>query len=291
MIPKFQNGKSKGAYFTRLKYRPNWQQYVLIISDVHLDALHSDRKLFKKHLTQAQELNAPVIINGDLLDLTGHKLDPRNSKHEIDPLFATSEDYLGDICEYTADFLAPFAENIVLLGYGNHEWEYKRRHEICPLSIVATHLKLKTGVRPIVAPYTFWVQFKCESHTGGRRKTVRAKFHHGAGGNSPVTKGMIASNRSVVNWDADVYVRSHIHNRFTAHLPYERISATGVILEDQSRLYLQTGAYVSDYKNGNSWSQRKAFGSPSLGGYWLRLYCDTTSDPNNLIKWIAYPTD
>ena len=62
-------------------------------------------------------------------------------------------------------------------------------------------------------------------------------------------------------------------------------------MEDQNRIYLQTGCYVSDYENGDSWSQQKGFGSPALGGFWLRLYSEGTSDPNNLVKWIAYPTD
>ena len=290
MLPKLEKGKSPGAYFTRLSYTPKWSQMFLLISDVHFDAMGCNRKLLKKHLDQAQERDAPVFIFGDTMDLMQGKKDPRGAKHKLRREYMF-EDYLGAVCEDTAKFLAPYADNIQLIAQGNHELSYKRHHEIDPLSIMTTHIKAETGIRPIVAPYTGWIQFKCQMKTGGRRKTVVLKWTHGVGGNSPVTKGAIQSNRSVAMWpNADVIVRGHIHNRFSMDMPCQKISANGVI-HDAQRTYLQTGCYVSDIDDPDSWSEQKSFGSPGLGGYWLKLYCDTTTDPLDMIKWIAYPTD
>ena len=293
MIPKIERGRSAGAYYTRLKYKPGWEQYFLLVSDIHYDAIGCDRKLIKKHLDQAVERNAGIFLLGDTVDLMQGKKDKRAAKHALRPNYMF-DDYLGAVMEDAAKFLAPYAQNIMFISQGNHELGYKKHHEIDPLSILATHIKADTGIRPIIAPYTGWMQFKCEfdSGTGGRRKTVRLKYHHGTGtGGAVVTKGAINSNRAVSMAEADVYVRGHIHTRFSMQMPYERISANGTIIEDQNRIYLQTGCYVTDYKNGDSWSQQRGFGSPALGGYWLRLYCDNTSDPNRLIKYIAYPTD
>ena len=293
MIPKIERGRSAGAYYTRLKYKPGWEQYFLLVSDIHYDAIGCDRKLIKKHLDQAVERNAGIFLLGDTVDLMQGKKDKRAAKHALRPNYMF-DDYLGAVMEDAAKFLAPYAKNIMFISQGNHELGYKKHHEIDPLSILATHIKADTGIRPIIAPYTGWMQFKCEfdSGTGGRRKTVRLKYHHGTGtGGAVVTKGAINSNRAVSMAEADVYVRGHIHTRFSMQMPYERISANGTIIEDQNRIYLQTGCYVTDYKNGDSWSQQRGFGSPALGGYWLRLYCDNTSDPNRVIKYIAYPTD
>ena len=292
MIPKIERGRSAGAYYTRLKYKPGWEQYFLLVSDIHYDAIGCDRKLIKKHLDQAVERNAGIFLLGDTVDLMQGKKDKRAAKHALRPNYMF-DDYLGAVMEDAAKFLAPYAQNIMFISQGNHELGYKKHHEIDPLSILATHIKADTGIRPIIAPYTGWMQFKCEfDRSGGRRKTVRLKYHHGTGtGGAVVTKGAINSNRAVSMAEADVYVRGHIHTRFSMQMPYERISANGTIIEDQNRIYLQTGCYVTDYKNGDSWSQQRGFGSPALGGYWLRLYCDNTSDPNRLIKYIAYPTD
>jgi len=291
MIPKIERGKSPGAYFTRLKYKRGWEQYFLVVSDLHYDAVGCDRKLVKKHLDQAVERDAGIFLLGDTCDLMQGKKDRRAAKHALRPEYMF-DDYLGAVMEDAAKFLAPYAKNIMFISQGNHELGYKKHHEVDALSILVTHIKAETGIRPIIAPYTGWMQFKCESHTGGSRKTVRLKYHHGTGtGGAVVTKGAINSNRSVAMWEADIYVRSHIHQRFSMQMPYERISANGTIVEDQNRIYLQTGCYVTDYKDGDSWSQQKGFGSPAMGGYWLRLYSEGTSDPNNLVKWIAYPTD
>jgi len=45
---------------------PEGEKKVLLISDIHWDNPHCDRKLLKKHLDEALEINADVLINGDL---------------------------------------------------------------------------------------------------------------------------------------------------------------------------------------------------------------------------------
>ena len=291
-LPRLEASVSPGCYFTRLEYTPQWEQYFLLISDIHFDAKGCNRKLLRKHLDQAKVRNAPVFIIGDLLDLMGGKNDPRSSKYQLRPEYAGSDDYLGNVCEDAADFLAPYAENIAMISMGNHEFTYRQHHEIDPLTIVATHLKIKTGFSPTIAPYTGWIQFKMKYANGGRRKTVNMKYHHGVGGNAPVTKGAIQSNRSAVMWpNADIMVRGHIHNRFAMHMPVETISSHGRIMTDQERIYLQTGCYVSDIEDGNSWSSMRGFGVPAMGGYWLRLYNNSLAENTVQVQYQAIPTD
>ena len=44
----------------------DWEQWVLLRSDVHHDNPKCDQDLERKHLDEAKECNAPIIDNGDL---------------------------------------------------------------------------------------------------------------------------------------------------------------------------------------------------------------------------------
>jgi len=282
-VPRLTDAISPGCYFLRLSFSSGWEQKLLLISDIHYDAIGCRRDILKKHLDQAKACNAPVFIFGDLLDLMQGKQDPRASKHAIRPAYL-HEDYLGAVTDDAANFLAPYAENIVMLAQGNHEYEYQRRHEISPLTIVAMKLEANGGHRPVVAPYTGWVMLKYEYVPGkegytGRRHSHYLKYHHGVGANAPVTRGAIQSNRSAVRWpNADIVVMGHIHHRFSMSMPKETITNRGRIVTDEEGLHLQLGCYVQD-TDGDSWSQRRGFGTSALGGYWLRLYADSMNVP------------
>jgi len=273
-IPVLEDALSKGCYTMRLEYEPDWECQVLLVSDIHFDAVGCNRELIRSHLEQAKAKNAPVFLLGDTLDLCQGKKDRRAARHALRPEYAGQDDYLMTVCEDAANFLAPYVENIKLISMGNHEWGFLNHQEISPLSVLTTLLHNKTGTAPKVGPYTGWVQFKLEHKTGGRRQSLSLKYHHGTGaGNAPVTKGMIQSNRSVVMWPgADIICRGHLHNRFQASMPVELISNRGRLITDRERLYLQLGCYVNDVKDGDSWSSRMGFGSPAMGGFWLRIY-------------------
>jgi len=275
-LPRLEDGQSAGCYRLRLEFHADWEQTLLLISDIHFDALHSNHKLLKRHLDQALERNAPILIFGDLLDLMQGKKDPRASKSEINPKYAVDDDYLGNVCADAASFLAPYASNILMMAMGNHEYEYRRRHEVDPLTMVATMLKATTGFTPVVAPYSGWLQFKySQSKNRGNRSGNNLKWHHGTGSNSPVTRGAIATNRfSVMYPNADIQVRGHINQRFQMFIPRETITTHGRVITDDDALHLQLGCYVQDNSDGNSWSQRRGMGTAALGGFWLRLYVD-----------------
>lgn len=288
-LAKLENGHSPGCYKLRMKYNANWEQRFLLVSDIHFDALHSNHKLLKKHLEQALEYNAPIFIFGDLLDLMQGKQDPRASKSEINPKYAVDDDYLGNVCADAAAFLAPYASHILLMAMGNHEYEYRRRHEVDPLTMVSTMLKAATGFMPVVAPYSGWLQLKYQHATGGNRSGHNLKWHHGTGSNSPVTRGAISTNRfSVMYPNADIQVRGHINQRFQMFIPRETVTTQGRIVTDNDALHLQLGCYVQDNLDGNSWSQRRGMGTAAIGGFWLRLYCDGTK---KAIRFQATATD
>tara|TARA_Y100000310_G_scaffold44329_1_gene41372 strand:+ start:2416 stop:3291 length:876 start_codon:yes stop_codon:yes gene_type:complete len=288
---KLQRTQSQGCYKIRLNHVAGWEQYFLLLSDIHFDSKYCNRRLLKRHLEQAKERNAPVMIFGDLLDLMQSKQDPRGSKSTIDPRYTSSDDYLSLVCEDVASFLAPYAPNLLLLSMGNHEFEYRRRHEIDPLTIVSTLLKSNTGYGPTIAPYSGWIQFKYQSGSGNR-SGHNLKWHHGVGSSAPVTRGAIQTNRfSVMFPNADIQVRGHINQRFSMYIPREIINTRGRLITDQDALHLQLGCYAQDNEDGNTWSQRRGMGTSALGGWWLRLYQEQPQKKYPRILYQAIGTD
>jgi hypothetical protein len=283
--------KTAGSYKINLNRKAGWEQYFLLISDIHYDSKQCNRQLLKKHLDQAKERDAPVLIFGDLLDLMQSRQDPRGSKSTIDPRYAGSDDYLSVVCEDVSNFLSPYAENILLLCMGNHEFEYRRRHEIDPLTIVSTLLRTNTGFAPLIGPYSGWLQLKFSSRGAGR-SGLNLKWHHGVGSNAPVTRGAIQTNRfSVMYPNADIQVRGHINQRFSMYIPREIINSHGRLITDQDALHLQLGCYTQDNDDGNSWSQRRGMGTSALGGWWLRFYQANDSYGKPSVKYQAIGTD
>jgi predicted phosphodiesterase len=293
-IPKLQRGKSPGVYIVRLDFRKNWQANFMLLSDIHYDSLGCNRAKFKSDLEKAKAESMGVLILGDLMTLAEGKKDPRHSRDELRPEYLR-EDYLGVIVEDTAKFLAPYIDNIMMISRGNHEISFTAHNGVDPLSMLSQHLKILTGKQPTIAPYSGYVLFKLSklhaSGSRGSRQSIVLKYHHGSGGNSPVTKGAIQTARSIARWPtSDIIALGHIHQRFSMMMPRQLVTTQGRIITDRDLLHLQLGCYVQTDEQPDSWAQQKGFGTAALGGWILKLYCNVSTSPHR-VKYMAIPTD
>lgn len=114
-----QNGKNVHNYKVATKKR-NHRHVIYDFSDLHWDNPKCKRDLLKKHLDQALEENARVILNGDTFCLMQGKYDPRKSKASILPEHNVNN-YLDAVIETAVEWFKPYAEIIDVVGYGNHE--------------------------------------------------------------------------------------------------------------------------------------------------------------------------
>jgi len=96
----------------------------LLLSDVHYDSLSCDRKLLKKHLDQAKEHNAQVLIFGDWFDVMGCYGDPRSKSNEIRQDYMSKDfSYLDMVIEDSIEFLQPYPDADVLCrGHDHQKW-------------------------------------------------------------------------------------------------------------------------------------------------------------------------
>jgi predicted phosphodiesterase len=295
MIPTLRKGKSKGVYICDVTYDTNdWSKKFMLLSDIHYDAVGCQRKKLKQTLDYALENDMGIMVLGDIMDLAQGKRDKRHSRNALRPEYLF-DDYIGAVVNDTAEMLAPYVNNIMMISRGNHEQSYMTHNLVDPLSMLSHQIKELTGKRITIAPYGGYVLFRCSQlfKTGktGSRETIYMKYHHGSGGgNSPVTKGAIQSARSIAKFpQSDITCLGHIHQRFSMYMPRELVTANGTVITDRDALHLQLGTFLQD-TDPNAWSQRMGYGMSALGGWILRLYCNTSYGPKR-VRYMAIPTD
>lgn len=265
------------AFVVRMEPGYGWEQWFLLQSDVHFDSKHCDRAMLKRHLDQARDRDAVILIFGDLFDCMGGKYDPRTTKADIRPEYANAT-YFQSIVKDAANYLAPYKENIGLISDGNHESSVLLRHEISILDDLSERLG---GVNR--GRYAGFIRFQFNIYGSGRR-SYTMYYTHGSGGNSPVTKGVIGTARRQDNIHADFYVSGHLHSEY--EVPRMQTRLNGQCCVEMKRcMHWQLGTYQQSHLHGG-WADHKGFPAANIGARWLRFYY-----ANKEIKFESYIAD
>lgn len=242
----------------------------LLISDLHLDSTKTDRAKIKRVLDNAHGRGAYVATYGDTLDLMQGKFDPRGGKSGVRPEYQV-HNYYQAVIEDITEFLKPY-DNLVFMSQGNHETGVIKRHEIDPLGMIAYNLR-SLGRDVVLGDYEGWQRFRAKRATDSPKYSKTAFYTHGTGGSSPVTRGVIQTNRRQVNVHADIFISGHIHTTWAMPIPQRFLNQKGNE-ELREVLHIQLGTAKESHKDRNSWEAHKGFSAPSLGGYILKFYFD-----------------
>lgn len=253
--------------------KAGWNHKVLLTGDRHHDNLHTDHQLEKRHLDKAKESNAPIIDIGDFFCLMQGKFDPRKSYTDLRPEL-TDGPYLDRVIDTAEEFYAPYADQFVVIGQGNHEASVLKRNETDMTKRITGRLKrhAKKKNRSNAGGYSGWILFRLGGLKKSKSQTILLKYHHGYGGGGPVTKGVIQTNRRAVYLpDADIIVTGHIHESWVVPIKRERISQRGVIHQDY-QWHVSVPTYKDEYDRGQDgfhiWKGRPP---KPLGCAWLTL--------------------
>jgi len=224
-------------------------------------------------MDEAVQRGASIMIFGDLLDVMGAKFDPRSGKSDIRPEY-NSSNYFVDVVNDVVKFFGPYSKSIVFISKGNHEDSVKRRHEFDLLEIMAYKLRMEYGWEGLIGGYEGWLMFDgCIRNEDNSTKksygSTVAYYTHGAGGNAPVTRGVIQTNRRQVNIQADIFISGHIHTQWALPIPQRSINSSGTE-EVKDVLHLQLGCFKEAHRG--SWEAQKGFGAANIGGYWLKFF-------------------
>lgn len=254
----------------RIKYQSNkkWEFRILLTSDRHIDNVHSNLKLQKKHLETAKENNWPVIDIGDSMDAMQGRKDFRSSRLAMRECLNDKEEYFDSVVDFVSDFLMPYRHQFAMIGLGNHETSIIKHNETHLTKRLIRRLK-EEGSPVVLGAYSGWLKLLF-STDAGRRRSINIRYTHGGGGNSPVTKGVIKTNRrGIVYPDANISISGHTHEAFCVPIARERVSDRGVVFTDE-QLHVQCPSYKDETTNiPSGFSVEKEFSPKPVGAYWL----------------------
>lgn len=254
----------------------DFERWGLLCSDAHLDNPKSKLGLKRAHLAEAAERNAFIIETGDTLDLMGGKFDKRSSKESIRPEHMV-DNYFDAVIDWAADFYAPYARQIAIMGDGNHETAAQRHHEFSPTDRLVTLLRLRGG-NIQKAGYGGFVVFTFQPIRKGKvtrdcTTRVTLRFQHGGGVGGPVTKGMIAAQRrAAIYRDADIVMAGHIHEEFIT--PFVQVGVNrDFTVYQKTQWHVQLPTYKDEWEDGHGgYHIERERGPRPVGAVWVRFY-------------------
>ena len=258
-----------------------WDQYFLLSSDRHHDNAHADHALERKHLDLAVERGAGIVDVGDMHCAMQGKFDKRSDLTACRPEQQEGR-YIDSLVECAADFYAPYAENFVVIGTGNHETSILKRHETDLTERTCERMSAISGHKVHSGGYGGWVRFVVKINNTNRQCNM--KYFHGSGGGGPVTRGVIQTNRMAVIFpQANIIVSGHTHDQWIVPIAREKLYKSGKVGMDEA-LHVRCGTYKDEYLDGfGGWHIERGGPPKSLGAMWLRFY--VTSSKNNEVGW------
>jgi hypothetical protein len=256
-------------------------QEFLLISDLHWDNPHCDRGLLKNHLDEAVKRNAAIILNGDTYCCMGGKYDRRADKSLIRPEHNTDR-YFDAIVDTSVEWFAPYAKNILLIGYGNHETAIIKHGETDLLQRFASTLNYSTGSAVQVGGYGGTIDIRV-LHDTIRGVNFVVHYFHGHSGGGVVSRGVIQDQRLLAGTEGyDLTWMGHVHELYYHQNMVHRYDRSTKTLIQKPIHQLRTATYKEEWDGGYmGFHTERGRGPKPLGGYWLKLETSRNSSKDN----------
>jgi len=180
-------------------------------------------------------------------------------------------DYYDYVVKDSARLLEKYANNIVMIAPGNHELSVLKNTNTFLTDRLVSHLNDKTGSNIIHGGYGGWLRIVLRVD-GKPRGSVNIKYFHGAGGEAPVTRGAIQTNRQAVYLpDADIVVNGHSHNAYWIPITRERVGNKGDHYFDTQH-HIRTPGYMMSYGDGTTgWEVTRGGAPKPLGSCFVKI--------------------
>ena len=223
----------------------------MLMSDLHIGSANCREEIIRRDLEQAEALDADIHINGDVFDA----ILPSDKKRYNPTALASWAQGRANVVDAAIDramgLLGPFAGRIRMIGVGNHETAVEKHHGSDPVALLVNFMNREHGTAIEYGGYCGWLlyRFRTEGEgLGGQWRRFSIHYHHGSGGASPITKGLIQHSRKTT-WveGADVIWMGHTHHRNVDTSVAQFVNRAGH-LEHRRRLHVTTGSYLTTYE-------------------------------------------
>jgi hypothetical protein len=256
---------------------------IAVLSDIHWDNPHCDRKLLKKHLNYCKENDIPVVIIGDLFCLMQGRGDNRRNKSDILPEHNNAF-YLDSIVDTAVEWFAPYADIIKVIGYGNHETGIIKYQETDLLKRFVEMMNLKYNTDIYTGGYGGWIVYNLY-YRKNSVTSFKHKYYHGSGGGGIVTKGALNLTRALEMYeDMDLFTMGHIHENSSRNDVREGLMTYKGNHKIRQRHihHCITGTYKEEYGDGASgWHIERGAPPKPLGGRIITLSVKDGHDEND----------
>lgn len=262
-----------------------YEQLFLLLSDIHFDSKECERKLLKKHLDEAKEFNAGILTFGDFFDAMQGKNDRRGLKTMLKERDITGG-YFNNLIDEASEFFEPYKQNLLLLGYGNHELSVLKHSDFDLVRELGRRLEISSGGFAGFVRFIFIMGKRSEG-------SYNLYYTHGSGGGGTMSMDILNHKRmSIWLGNADIVVSGHTHDTWVYKQTMRYVSIRGQ-LYDKPQYHIKIPTYKNETLPGD-FGFLVEQGSPPkpLGGYWLKFYYDSTNTiAGNRIKYKIYETD
>lgn len=238
---------------------------ILQVSDIHFDSLFCDREQLFEDLQYAVDTGSYVIMIGDIFDAMQGRFDPRRNMEDVRPEYRT-EKYYDAIVDDAVEKLKPYADNILMISYGNHETSVLKNANTDIIERLANGLSSKRH-KVFIGGYGGVIRFL------DGNGNVPAKYFHGSGGEAPVTRGAIQTNRQATFLpDFQIIMNGHSHHMYIIPITRERVSKEGLHYFD-IQYHLRSPGYVLSYGNGTKgWEVTRGGVPKPIGSVFIEIH-------------------
>lgn len=251
-----------------IKFEGN-KQWLLITSDWHFDNPKTNRKLLFRHLDEAVDRNAKIIINGDMLCLMQGKYDPRKSKSAILQEH-NGDNYLDLVIEDTAKKMVKYAPYILQINTGNHETAVSARNETDILQRLVDRINHLAGTNIAKGEYMGYINLQLK--VSGCHPSIKIAYDHGHFGGI-ITKGALSVVRHASIFpSADIVISGHTHDGWIMNHPQFVLNTSKGKVEVRNQWHVKTGTYKEEFDSGKGWAVEKIGMPKYLGSCWVRLH-------------------
>lgn len=263
---------------------PAFEQWILLLSDVHIDNPGCHKPTLTRLLKQAVARKAAIFSNGDFLDLMQGFGDPRANKAALKVFRSAllSEHYFDSVVDSTADYLCSSecdyaGTNFICLGEGNHESGFQKRREIDVNGHLARAIKSRCVSSVAAGGYHGYLRVKVQVGTSGFQNLIfTMKHHHGSGGGG-LSGGTLDARRVFTYVNADLAVMGHNHASNTVGLATEILTSTNGQYQIKNRFveFVRIGT-LKDEWHSSGWAVERGAGTgpAPICQKWVRLFVD-----------------
>ena len=250
----------------------NWEHWVLLRSDAHMDNPKTNNAMAHKHMKEAVQRNAMICDFGDFFDAMQGKKDRRHSKHDVAPELQ-NDNYLGSMVKMGLNYFEPYKNNVALLGYGNHETAIIKNCELDLTSSLVDRLNDR-GSKCVLGGYRGWIRFLFSMNSKSKQThSVNLYYPHGGGGGGVVTKGTMNSvRRAAYLPEAHIIASGHIHEDWSMIIARERLTNVGTLYMDE-QLHVCIPGYKDEFTDiPVGFHHEKERPPKPIGAQWIRFW-------------------